>query len=170
MKIRTHTFKVALIAVAFTLFGGAAYARYLEPEPMLTKPGYVKAMAQQGRPVPVYSYANNNPIYNTDPTGKYSWHQWCEKSPGNLNTPGVPSGFVVSINNVQPPWRGSTGTVGLDTANFDACKDCTLAKYYANFYQTPLEVYSASDCWRSLTKEICAACDEQKRKNKCESH
>lgn len=45
--------------------------RYLSPEPLLQNPTYVRRMAQSGLSVPVYSYAANNPIRNTDPTGLY---------------------------------------------------------------------------------------------------
>lgn len=49
--------------------GGVAYARYLEPEPMMQSPSYVKQQAKKGKSVAVYSYANNNPVNESDPSG-----------------------------------------------------------------------------------------------------
>lgn len=46
-----------------------ASGRYLSPEPLLQQPQYVRGQAQRGLGVPAYAYANNNPLYWTDPTG-----------------------------------------------------------------------------------------------------
>ena len=43
--------------------------RYLQPEPLLLKSDFTAAMARKGRSTPTFSYANNNPIANTDPNG-----------------------------------------------------------------------------------------------------
>ena len=56
----------------FTLavFGGAAWARYLSPEPMLQQPAYVQMRAGQGVATPTYAYASNNPLARIDPDGR----------------------------------------------------------------------------------------------------
>ena len=47
-------------------------APYLEPEPILHDPQYLSFRAQKdGRSMPVYSYAANNPVKESDPSGKY---------------------------------------------------------------------------------------------------
>jgi RHS repeat-associated protein len=42
---------------------------YLSLEPLLQSPAYVQHMAQGGMSVPTYTYALNNPLKYTDPTG-----------------------------------------------------------------------------------------------------
>jgi RHS repeat-associated protein len=44
--------------------------RYLAPDPMLYRSNYLRTAAQEGIAVPVYGYAHNNPVINTDPTGE----------------------------------------------------------------------------------------------------
>ncbi|WP_141257525.1 MULTISPECIES: RHS repeat-associated core domain-containing protein [unclassified Myxococcus] len=43
--------------------------RYLQPEPMLQSPRYVRAMAWRGRSVGAYAYALNNPLHFVDRNG-----------------------------------------------------------------------------------------------------
>lgn len=50
--------------------------RYLQPEPLLQSPSVVRATAGVGSPMPTYSYAANNPVHYTDPTGN---HHLCTK-------------------------------------------------------------------------------------------
>jgi RHS repeat-associated protein len=45
--------------------------RYLSPEPMLQKPYWSMLGAAEGRSTATYSYALNNPIRHTDPTGLF---------------------------------------------------------------------------------------------------
>ncbi|ATB49360.1 RHS repeat-associated core domain-containing protein [Corallococcus macrosporus] len=50
-------------------FYNPSIGRYLQPEPMLQSPNFVKGMASQGMSAPAYAYANNDPLHFTDPTG-----------------------------------------------------------------------------------------------------
>ncbi|WP_223759271.1 RHS repeat domain-containing protein [Myxococcus sp. RHSTA-1-4] len=43
--------------------------RYLQPEPMLKEPEWVKGQAFRGFTAPAYAYANNNPLHFVDPDG-----------------------------------------------------------------------------------------------------
>ncbi|WP_253899763.1 RHS repeat-associated core domain-containing protein [Corallococcus carmarthensis] len=45
--------------------------RYLQPEPMLQNPKLVAEIVMEGRSLPVYAYAMNNPVAFTDPNGLY---------------------------------------------------------------------------------------------------
>lgn len=45
--------------------------RYLSPEPLLQSAKWVAAQLRLGRQVPSYSYALNNPLRNSDPTGLF---------------------------------------------------------------------------------------------------
>lgn len=56
--------------------GGSAWARYLQPEPLLQNPRYVQYMAYQGHSVPAYSYALNNPIRWVDLNGLDVTNNW----------------------------------------------------------------------------------------------
>ncbi|MBF5046656.1 RHS repeat-associated core domain-containing protein [Aggregicoccus sp. 17bor-14] len=47
----------------------ASTGRYLQPEPMLARPEYVRAMTERGLSVPAYAYALNNPFHWTDRNG-----------------------------------------------------------------------------------------------------
>lgn len=44
-------------------------SEYLSPEPLLQDPSWVASQLRSGRQVPTYSYALNNPVGLTDPTG-----------------------------------------------------------------------------------------------------
>lgn len=46
-------------------------SQYLSPEPLLQSPTWVASELREGYQIPAYSYARNNPIANTDPTGLY---------------------------------------------------------------------------------------------------
>ena len=63
--------KIIKAAVLLVLvgFSGRAFARYLQPEPMLQDPLFSVSMALQGNSPPVYSYALNNPIRYVDRNG-----------------------------------------------------------------------------------------------------
>lgn len=56
--------------VLVLLLGGSAFARYLQPEPVLRNPRAQVAMAFRGYSMPVYSYAANNPLHFIDRTGR----------------------------------------------------------------------------------------------------
>ncbi|XXF76805.1 DUF6531 domain-containing protein [Myxococcaceae bacterium GXIMD 01537] len=43
--------------------------RYLQPEPLLQSPNFVVEMSKWDRGTPAYVYANNSPLYFTDPDG-----------------------------------------------------------------------------------------------------
>jgi RHS repeat-associated protein len=53
--------------------------RYLSPEPMLQRPKWILAELRLGHQVPAYSYARNNPIVLTDPTGLVV--PYCQRNP-----------------------------------------------------------------------------------------
>ncbi len=46
--------------------------RYLSPEPMLQSPNFLRGVAQQGRSLPTYAYANNNPLRFQDRDGRFA--------------------------------------------------------------------------------------------------
>lgn len=60
--------KSAVLLVVLTASADAS-ARWLSPEPMLQHPEFQRAAAIQGQAAPAYSYAKNNPLMYTDPTG-----------------------------------------------------------------------------------------------------
>ncbi|MBE2250431.1 MAG: RHS repeat-associated core domain-containing protein [Myxococcus sp.] len=43
--------------------------RYLSPEPLLQNPDWAVEQLERGNQIPTYSYARNNPVNTTDPTG-----------------------------------------------------------------------------------------------------
>ncbi|WP_338873656.1 RHS repeat-associated core domain-containing protein [Myxococcus stipitatus] len=47
----------------------ASNGRYLQPEPMVQNPRYLRAVAKDGHSVPAYAYALNNPLHFADPDG-----------------------------------------------------------------------------------------------------
>ena len=78
--------------------------KYLSPEPLLQSPAWVMSELQSGYQVPAYSYARNNPIAYTDPTGLYV-------PPGFPVAPFTPSGTGLPTHGQPgaqpqtPPWR-----------------------------------------------------------------
>nr|WP_255203446.1 RHS repeat-associated core domain-containing protein [Myxococcus sp. AM011] len=52
--------------------------KYLQPEPIMRKPGFVKAKALQGTGALAYAYANNNAVGFTDPSGLYTVDKECK--------------------------------------------------------------------------------------------
>jgi hypothetical protein len=56
--------------------------KYLSPEPLLQDPKWVSEELQSGHQVPAYSYARNNPLPYTDPTGLFTIDQASYKSSG----------------------------------------------------------------------------------------
>lgn len=46
--------------------------KYLQPEPLLSDANYLQVMAKQGRGVPAYAYASNNPLRYIDRDGRSS--------------------------------------------------------------------------------------------------
>ncbi|MCY1040256.1 hypothetical protein OV208_02900 [Corallococcus sp. bb12-1] len=54
--------------------------RYLQPEPLLSDPKFVRQMAMEGHGMPMYAYALNSPLHYTDPNGMWPF-PW---QPGRL--------------------------------------------------------------------------------------
>jgi len=67
-------------AVLVLLIGGSAFARYLQPEPILRSPWSQVYYAYMGVSLPVYAYAGNNPLYWVDYNGL-----WIMPTPGDMN-------------------------------------------------------------------------------------
>ncbi|MDP2272661.1 MAG: hypothetical protein Q8K32_18140 [Archangium sp.] len=57
----------------------AGLSQYLSPEPLLQNPNWVMGEALDGHSVPVYAYAGNNPVRNTDPTGLFKLQDPCAR-------------------------------------------------------------------------------------------
>ena len=138
--------------------------RYLQPEPMMQEPKWVGAEARIGMTAATYSYARNNPLHVTDPTGLFSWAREC---PNN----GVfERGFAIETSplgaRISPRrLRETPGSVAFHNSGVsDACVDCREARSITN--QT-FAFSFAKDCWDALVKDICDACEEEKN-NKCE--
>ncbi len=94
MTIQQLARNTAVMIVLFGLsHGGNASARYLQPEPMLTRPLVAAELARSGRPLNPYSYAYSNPIGHTDSTGLMveidpscaPYPQWVEKALAMIN-------------------------------------------------------------------------------------
>ena len=81
---------------------------YLSPEPLLQDPKWAKEEAEDGFSTPAYSYARNNPVKYTDPTGLFA---------GGFSVPG---GFTPAGAGLHRPGRTSSGW---DPSNWAGWKD-----------------------------------------------
>ena len=68
--------------------------KYLSPEPLLQSPEWVKSRAMEGRSVPTYAYASNNPINRTDPDGRHDTNG-CQNG-GSCETCAQKAGSITS--------------------------------------------------------------------------
>ncbi len=174
--------KAAGFAVAIVGFGGIAWARYLEPEPMLMPgrtpgsvyelnsgwlgrmfggaaggPRFVAAQARMGFSIPVYAYARNNPVNYTDATGLYSWRFPCSDAGG------VSRGAIYAQTALGYRWIRTPGTVGFDNPNGTQCQDCARAKYLEQDRIFQSETLMTGDCWKAMIEDICAGCKEEQK-------
>jgi hypothetical protein len=63
-------FSGAVALAAVVGIGGDAYARYLQPEPLMQNPKAVVAYAMRGIQLNPYAYAASNPLSYADPNGR----------------------------------------------------------------------------------------------------
>jgi hypothetical protein len=75
----------------------SSIGKYLQPEPMLQNPNYIKAITRKGRSGPVYGYALDNPIGFADPDGRLVNGIFDCKS-GKLMLWDLNTGQMVTIN------------------------------------------------------------------------
>lgn len=122
---------------------------YLSPEPMLQDPEWVRSELEDGHQVPAYSYARNNPVTTTDPTGLYAWRVECRGR-----------GVAFEYTNVfgAPFILKNLSSSGLTTASNDPCDDFDLAVALAKKHKDQPWFKAQADCWKALKKEIGGRC------------
>ncbi len=135
--------------------------RYLQPEPLLQDPDYIKDMATAGHAVPTYAYALNNPIRYTDPSGLYAWIEECSGGGISVETASFEGG---DDRRGRYPGYGfnfwdTSGTVQFNTGGRDACKDLDMA------YEASRVIRKRGDgrlllCWKKLIKQLVQACPD----------
>jgi RHS repeat-associated protein len=124
--------------------------RYLSPEPLLQNPEWVRSELEDGHQVPAYSYARNNPVSTTDPTGLYAWRVEC-----------LGRGVAFEYTNVfsAPPLiLTNLSSSGLTTASNDPCDDFERAVDLGKKYKDQPWFKAQADCWKALKKEIGGHC------------
>jgi len=103
--------------------------RYLSPEPMLQDPKWVTGELASGHQVPAYSYANNNPIANTDPNGLWTLTVQCTDLAGKSVpiTIGPTGGFLPTCDECLQVQRIAATRCGNSPPNVCACAN-TIAR------------------------------------------
>jgi RHS repeat-associated protein len=67
--VRQHASAISIFE-NWNRYYDTSIGRYLSPEPLLQEPSFAQMSEMQGHATPVYSYALNNPIRYSDPTGR----------------------------------------------------------------------------------------------------
>jgi RHS repeat-associated protein len=132
---------------------------YLSPEPYLQRPNWVAGQAKLGRTTPTYSYALNNPLKYTDPSGLYSWIGACPDIGLNTNR-GV---YFHNDGAFGERRTEGGGVVGFDNNRGTACEDLKIAKTIVGSFTSPLSVTLSRDCWDALISDIEDACKREKK-------
>ncbi len=101
--------------------------------------------------MPAYSYARNNPVTTTDPTGLYSWRVECLGR-------GVAFEYH-SVFSTAPLISTGLSSSGLSTGYNDPCKDFELAIALAKKHKDQPWFKAQIDCWKALKKEIGDRCN-----------
>jgi len=84
--------------------------RYLEPEPILLFSNHQAMLAERSTPLPVYSYAGNNPIRDIDSDGLLFW-----SPPGDTQ---AQSGINSALNSDDPAVRSAAETIANDPGGY----------------------------------------------------
>ena len=108
--------------------------KYLSPEPMLQRPGFVKVMAMHGRNTPAYAYALNNPLNYADDNGLYTLKIICKDASGK----DVPMTFS------QPDKKKPS------------CEECEGARIIVETQCSRKNNNAACECAKLIADTVCA--------------
>ncbi|MFP2930506.1 RHS repeat-associated core domain-containing protein [Pyxidicoccus sp. 3LG] len=137
--------------------------QYLQPEPMLQKPEWVKGQALQGFAAPTYAYANNNPLHFVDPDGKnvvvFPVPQPPMLPPGAGLSDQLLCLLLPSFCDFEPPPR-SPGTCPLPGQTWSRKQTCTAACPVIVFDPQPGITYPS---WTNGTGSSCQAAEREAR-------
>jgi RHS repeat-associated protein len=143
--------------------------RYLQSEPMLQQPDFVSLTAGQGRSLPAYAYAANNPINGIDPNGLWPINSpsynncWAECVEGSSFTNAAPVLFSAWPKRFLPPWRVPVAEQPLTTPISSVVNQCggganaagrALRGFgrLASRVATPLTVFEGFYNWSAMTQ------------------
>lgn len=130
--------------------------RYLSPEPLLQKPDWVASELQSGHQVPAYSYARNNPVGTTDPTGlappptpsRNPYGGGCNLSTDVCSPPkGCVPAKEFPVSNIENPGRSMSVPIAYNFCLRNGVRDAS----YVMYEQLPV----VGTGWRV----ICYTCD-----------